>query len=91
MTANHVVCEKEKNVETENCIDYGYKLLAPDGEEYTLDKSTFRRQEGVDLATLQFTSNKDYQVAELTDRTLQDDDAVFVAGYPNFSRSKNYF
>jgi len=86
LTANHVICEKGKSVETEDCIDYVYKLLAPDGEEYTLDKSTFRGQEGVDLATLQFTSDKNYQTAELADYSLQDDDAVFVAGYPNFSQ-----
>ena len=80
LTADHVICEKDDK--TRKCIDYTYERVAPDGKKYPLDSSTFRRQEGVDLAVVRFSSDEDYQVAELANYSLTTGDAVFVAGYP---------
>jgi S1-C subfamily serine protease len=80
LTADHVICEKDK--ETRECIDYTYEILAPDGKTYPVEASTITRQEGVDLAVVKFTSNKNYQVAQLANYPVTRNDAVFVAGYP---------
>ena len=84
LTANHVLCEKDN---ANKCIDYAYEIVAPDGEKYSVDASTINRQEGVDLAVVRFTSNENYQIAELANYPLTDNDAVFVAGYPQLSNS----
>ena len=86
LTADHVICEKDK--ETNDCIGYTYEIVAPDGKTYPLDPRTFKRQEGVDLAVVQFSSTKNYQVAELANYPSIEDDAVFVAGYPKLSNNK---
>ena len=80
LTADHVICEKDK--ETRDCIDYTYEIVTPDGKKYPLDSSSFKRQEGVDLAVVRFTSKKKYQVAQLANYPITRYDAVFVAGYP---------
>ena len=86
LTSDHVICKK--NEQTRKCIDYTYSILAPDGKKYSVDASTIRRQEGVDLAVVRFTSNENYQVAQLANYPLTDDDAIFVAGYPRLRRNK---
>jgi tetratricopeptide (TPR) repeat protein len=86
LTADHVICEKDK--ETRECIDYTYEILAPDGKKYPVEASTINRQEGVDLAVVRFTSNENYQVAQLANYPLTDVYAVFVAGYPKLDKNK---
>ncbi len=83
LTADHVICEKDR--ETRKCIDYDYEIVAPDGNKYSVKSKTIRRQEGVDLAVVWFTSTEEYQVAELANYPVIIDDAVFVAGYPKLS------
>ncbi len=85
LTADHVICEKDD--ETRECIGYTYEILAPDGKKYPLDSSTFKRQEGVDLAVVRFNSTENYQVAELANYPVIKNDAVFVAGYPKLSNN----
>ena len=84
LTANHVLCEKD---DANECIDYDYEIVAPDGEKYSVNVSTINRQEGVDLAVVRFTSNENYQIAELANYPVTNNDAVFVAGYPKLSNS----
>jgi tetratricopeptide (TPR) repeat protein/S1-C subfamily serine protease len=86
LTADHVICEKD--AETRKCIDYTYEILAPDGKKYPVEASTIKRQEGVDLAVVRFTSNENYQVAQLANYPLTTNDAVFVAGYPMLDKNK---
>ena len=82
LTADHVVCEKNNDYECQNAI---YEIIAPDGRKYPIEASNIKRQEGVDLAVVRFSSDRDYQVAELSNNTVKDDDPVFVAGYPDLS------
>jgi tetratricopeptide (TPR) repeat protein/S1-C subfamily serine protease len=74
---------------TKPCDDCEYEILAPDGKKYPIDKSTIKREEGVDLAVVKFKSEQDYQVATLADyipepdAILKDGDSyMFTAGYP---------
>ncbi|MGB3208718.1 MAG: tetratricopeptide repeat protein [Crinalium sp.] len=60
-----------------------FEILAPDGKRYRIDSSKIKKQEGVDLAVVQFTSSTNYQVATLADYNLKDYDYMFVGGYPN--------
>lgn len=83
LTADHVLCEPDPE---SNCLDYTYEIVTVDGQKYPLDISTIRRQEGVDLAVVEFTSEETYQVAQLADYPVADDDAIFVAGYPKLDR-----
>lgn len=86
LTADHVICEKDE--ETRKCLNLNYEILAPDGKKYPVDSRTINRQEGVDLAVVQFTSDANYQVAQLANYPLTEGDAVFVAGYPKLSQDK---
>ncbi|MBW4495542.1 MAG: tetratricopeptide repeat protein [Oscillatoria princeps RMCB-10] len=76
LTAYHVV----KKLSTE------YWIKPSDGSEYKLDYSTVKQLPGVDLALLQFTSERDYRVATLGDYDLLSQfgksDVVFVSGWP---------
>ena len=85
LTADHVICEKDR--ETRDCINYTYEIVTPDGKKYSLDSSSFKRQEGVDLAVVRFTSKKNYQVAQLANYPITTNDAVFVAGYPQLRQN----
>ena len=84
LTADHVLCEKDDDYK---CIDYTYEIVTPDGEKHTLDASTVKAEAGVDLATFKFTSNEPYQVAQLANYPVANNDEVFVAGYPKLSNN----
>ena len=85
LTANHVICERDDA--TESCRDFVYEIVTHDGQKHPIEAETIRRQEGVDLAVVEFSSNKEYQVAQLADYPLTNYDAVFVAGYPKLSET----
>ncbi|MGK7892694.1 MAG: tetratricopeptide repeat protein, partial [Xenococcus sp. (in: cyanobacteria)] len=85
LTADHVICEKDE--ETKDCIGHDYKIFTHDGKEYSLD--SIQRQEGVDLAVVRFTSNENYQVAQLANYPVKNDDVIFVAGYPQLSNNSS--
>ena len=54
LTAEHVVAKEQE-----------YKVVTPDGKQYSIDYSNVKKLAGADLAVLQFTSQEDYQVATL--------------------------
>ena len=85
LTAAHVICQQPS--ETTGCVDSNYEIVTSDGHKYSLDPTTFRRDENADLAVLEFTSQQSYQVAELLDSELDDDEAIFVAGFPDLNNS----
>lgn len=63
LTANHVVCKPSG---PESCqFSYELKIVTRDGKEYAVNNSTVKKLPGVDLAVLQFTSDKNYRVAKL--------------------------
>ena len=71
LTADHVVSNANESL----------KIVTPDGQEYQVQaQKTF---DGADLALLQFTSPKSYQIASIGDyyRGLEDR-VVFVSGWP---------
>ncbi|MDJ0574752.1 MAG: tetratricopeptide repeat protein [Xenococcaceae cyanobacterium MO_234.B1] len=72
LTAGHVVVKNQEKV---------LSMVTHDGQEYPA--KLIKKFEGVDLALLQFTSNKSYQVATLGNyyRGLEDR-VVFVYGWP---------
>ncbi|MFM6910170.1 MAG: serine protease, partial [Dolichospermum sp.] len=57
-------------------------ILTVDGEQYPVEPSTIKLEEGVDLAVVKFTSQDNYQVATLADYPTKDDEYMFTAGYP---------
>ena len=80
LTAAHVVCEKKPG--TKPCRNYSYEIIAPDGKKYSVEKSTIKTEEGVDLGVLKFKSQQSYRVATLADYNPNRDDYMFTAGYP---------
>jgi tetratricopeptide (TPR) repeat protein/S1-C subfamily serine protease len=75
LTAAHVVQNSDN-----------YTLTAPDGQQYQLDKSQMTVLEEVDLAVVQFTSNKTYNRATLARYNIKDNFWVFVSGFPKSSQ-----
>ncbi|MBD2241658.1 tetratricopeptide repeat protein [Aulosira sp. FACHB-113] len=81
LTAAHVLCERQEAKQP--CGDYKYQILAPDGKQYLVDKSTIKTEEGVDLGVFKFTaSNQNYQVATLANYNPNTGNYMFTAGYP---------
>ncbi|MFM6081623.1 MAG: serine protease, partial [Dolichospermum sp.] len=76
LTAAHVVCEREKAAEL--CGNFNYQILTVDGEQYPVEPSTIKLEEGVDLAVVKFTSQENYQVATLADYPTKDDEYMFT-------------
>jgi len=74
LTAYHVV--KNQN--------FKYTIVTPDKQRYPLNYQTVKQLSNkIDLAVLQFTSDKDYQVAKLGNSdTLTRRTNVYVAGFP---------
>ncbi|MCL1495832.1 MAG: tetratricopeptide repeat protein [Pseudanabaena sp. Salubria-1] len=80
LTAAHVLCERENAKEP--CGEFDYQILAPNGKQYTVEKSSIKIEEGVDLAVVKFRSQENFQVATLASYPTKDDEYVFTAGYP---------
>ncbi|MDJ1180440.1 serine protease [Roseofilum sp. BLCC_M91] len=77
LTANHVV-----SYETQ------YNLVTGDKQGYAIDYSKIQRLNGVDLAIVPFTSDKDYRIAKLANtNTVQQGQSVFISGWPATSQS----
>jgi tetratricopeptide (TPR) repeat protein/V8-like Glu-specific endopeptidase len=72
LTAKHVIETQAK-----------YDIVTPDGQRYALNYSTVTKMSGVDLATVQFTSNQNYPVAKVgnSDEAIEGTTA-YVAGFP---------
>ncbi|MBW4496618.1 MAG: trypsin-like peptidase domain-containing protein [Oscillatoria princeps RMCB-10] len=77
LTAKHVVATPDQ-----------YEILTSDGEKHTLDYSTVKKLPGVDLAVVQFTSNKNYRVAVLGNSdTAKEGVTVYTSGWPHPGRA----
>jgi serine protease Do len=72
LTAEHVVRRADE-----------YKIVAPDKQAYKLDASKIRRIAGVDLAVVEFTSDKSYSVAKIGTAKTNEGQDVFVSGWPS--------
>jgi tetratricopeptide (TPR) repeat protein len=87
VTNRHVVC-KVKGSCNESGLRNSDRLKAPDGQIYKVSKSNIKllkdsKGQPLDLAIVQFRSNKSYQVAQVADPgSLKVDDAVYTAGFP---------
>ncbi|MGK7918874.1 MAG: tetratricopeptide repeat-containing serine protease family protein [Trichodesmium sp.] len=72
LTAKHVVETQDE-----------YAILTQDGERYEIDYQRIIKLPGVDLALLQFQSQKNYQIATLAEYDYQAEFRhVFVSGWP---------
>ncbi|MDZ8091576.1 MAG: tetratricopeptide repeat protein [Nostoc sp. DedQUE05] len=88
LTATHVVCERKEAKQP--CGDYKYQILAPDGKQYPVEKTTIKVEEGVDLAVVKFTANnQDYKdnVATLANYNPNTGNYMFTAGYPKLGEN----
>jgi serine protease Do len=72
LTAEHVVRQKDE-----------FKLVAADKQAYAIDSSKIRRIAGVDLAIVEFTSDKNYTVAKIGTAKTNEGQDVFVSGWPS--------
>jgi S1-C subfamily serine protease len=72
LTAAHVVATPDE-----------YDVITPDGQKYKVNYAQVKKLPGVDLAVVQFTSTRSYQVAKLGNSSqLQRGMPAFVAGWP---------
>lgn len=63
-----------------------YTILTADGDRHPLNYSTVRLLPGIDLAVVQFSSNRPYSVAQLgNSETATEGTTVYVAGFPKGS------
>ncbi|MGB6294776.1 MAG: tetratricopeptide repeat protein, partial [Rivularia sp. (in: cyanobacteria)] len=85
LTAAHVLCERQDA--TKPCGGFNYEILAPDGNKYSVNKSSIKIEEGVDLAVVKFESSQNYQIATLADYNPNKDDFIFTAGFPKLKNN----
>ena len=73
LTAEHVIGNADE-----------YSLVTPDGQSYPLNPKNIKAQPGLDLAVIQFSSDKAYQTATLGnyDFTIEDRPIAFLSGFP---------
>ncbi|MBW4617915.1 MAG: DUF2808 domain-containing protein [Cyanosarcina radialis HA8281-LM2] len=63
-----------------------YAIVTPDGDRHPLNYTTARLLPGVDLAVVEFNSNRQYSVAQLGNaETATEGTTVYVAGFPKGS------
>ena len=67
-----------------------YTIQTVDGRKHQIDPDSIRRLPGLDLAVVEFTSQQNYQVAELGDSSnLSEGQNVYFAGYPGELREED--
>jgi tetratricopeptide (TPR) repeat protein len=60
-----------------------YQIIAPDGKQYPVVRSAIRRLNGVDLAMVEFQSDRTYPVVEMgSSQWMTEGSVVYVAGFP---------
>lgn len=75
LTALHVVSKKDD-----------YKIITHEKQAYQLDYGKVKRLSGVDLAVVEFSSDKDYKPAKLANsETVSEGKPVFVSGWPRLT------
>ncbi len=72
LTAEHVVRKKDD-----------FKLVTADKQAYAVDYSQIQKINGVDLAIVKFTSDKNYQVAKMGTAKTNEGQDVYVSGWPS--------
>jgi tetratricopeptide (TPR) repeat protein len=88
ITNRHVVCKVRPERCTERDVHSSYRLKTPDGRIYQVASSDIKLLKDdagkfLDLAIVQFRSNRSYPVAQVADPgSLKVDDAVYTAGFP---------
>ncbi len=76
LTAKHVVATDDE-----------YEIVTPDKLHYPLNYSQVKKLSNIDLAVIQFTSDRDYQVAQLSrSKSLPPGMPVHIYGFPNPGR-----
>ena len=67
-----------------------YQIITPDEESHELDLKTVEKSNAYDVAIFSFTSEKNYDVATIGNYTVaaNDDQIVFVSGFPHNQSSK---
>jgi serine protease Do len=71
LTANHVVRKQDS-----------YKLVTADKQAYGIEYGKIKRMNGIDLAIVKFTSDKNYPVAKIAPVRTSEGQDVFVSGWP---------
>ncbi|MCC0176115.1 GUN4 domain-containing protein [Waterburya agarophytonicola K14] len=67
-----------------------YIVRTIDGRQHQVDPTSIKQLAGLDLAIFQFTSNQNYQVAELGDSAnLNEGQSIYFAGYPGELRQED--
>ncbi|MGD1918521.1 MAG: serine protease [Pleurocapsa sp.] len=67
-----------------------YTVTTIDGRKHQVDPSSIQQLAGLDLAIFKFTSNQNYQVAELGNSgNLNEGQSVYFAGYPGELRRED--
>jgi serine protease Do len=72
LTANHVVKSKDN-----------FRLVTADKQPHEIDYSKIKRLNGVDLAIVKFTSDKNYPIAKIGTAKSNEGQDVFVSGWPS--------
>ncbi|MEO1374381.1 MAG: serine protease [Cyanobacteria bacterium J06635_10] len=76
LTAKHVVQVPDE-----------YEIVTPDKKRYRLNYNTVTKMPEVDLAVVQFNSDRNYKIARLTDSNeATEGSPVYIAGWPNPGR-----
>ncbi len=79
LTADHIVKDEAK-----------YSVVTPEKARYQVNSSRVKHMPGVDLAVLQFTSNRTYQVATLGKYDHGSHERfIFVSGWPVLQQGSN--
>ena len=77
LTAKHVVETPDE-----------YEVVTPDGQSYSLQESKIKRLSDLDLALVEFKSDRDYETAPIGLKpTVERGDRIFIAGWPAAGRA----
>ena len=77
LTAKHVVATQDE-----------YEIVTSDGTKYPLNYSTVKKIPDIDLALVQFTSDKNYLVAQVGDSDkVTEGNSVYISGWPHPGRA----
>lgn len=77
LTANHVVDGQDN-----------YKIVTSDKQAHEIDYSKIQRLSGIDLAVVEFKSDKNYKVAKIANsNTVREGSSIFVSGWPKPGRA----
>lgn len=76
LTAKHVVATEDE-----------YEIVTSDRQRYTLNYSLVKKLPNIDLALIQFSSDREYKLAQLTDsKQAKPGTVVHIYGFPNPGR-----